>query len=732
MGKADLDGLLEAAVGAVGGSPRPGQQQMAKAVAESLSQGDPLLVEAGTGTGKSLAYLVPAIAHALGRKERRVIVATATLALQRQLVAHDLPLISRALAPELGRAPEFALLKGRNNYVCLNKINSGGEEEAEQDGLFNPKELSEMGRQVLRVREWAEESETGDRDDLAPGVSDRIWGTVSVSSRECLGAGKCPFGQDCFAELARERARSADLVVTNHALLAIDTFDGEIKVLPEHNAVIIDEAHELVSRATGADSGELTAGLAERAARRCHRHIDDLTAQKLDLAAAEFGAELDEIEPGRLNQLPEPLAAALSMLRDAARDAVSALGKNRDKTDEGTRRQAQAAGEQLFELADRILQHSEYDVVWLDRSERSTALRIAPLSVAQQLRHRLFARTPAILTSATLKVGGSFDAVAGTLGLYPSERADRFEGERPDRTAMIEASAPNAADAADNSADDSDESDNSAAASGQSSGGSPAGSSAGSSDPATDHPIPWQALDVGSPFDYPKQGILYTAKHLAAPGRELAEEQFAEIAELIAAAGGRTLGLFSSMRAADAAATEMRFRLDYLGYPILLQGEDSLPQLIKRFTEDPRACLFGTLSLWQGVNVPGPSCQLVIIDRIPFPRPDDPLANARQEAVAKSGGNGFMAVAASHAALLLAQGAGRLIRAHKDRGVVAILDSRIATARYASFLRAGLPTFWPTTDPQTAYAALRRLDEAAKEQEQEQEQELEEGAKPAA
>jgi ATP-dependent DNA helicase DinG len=696
MGKPDLNALLDAAVGAVGGSPRPGQQEMAKAVAEALDQGDPLLVEAGTGTGKSLAYLVPAIAHSLARKERRVIVATATLALQRQLVAHDLPLISEALAPALGRAPEFALLKGRNNYVCLNKINSGGEEEEGQDGLFDPKTVSELGRHVLRVREWAEESETGDRDDLAPGVPDRVWTTVSVSSRECLGASKCAFGQDCFAEAARERARSADLVVTNHALLAIDTFDGEVKVLPDHAAVIIDEAHELVSRATGADSGELSASLAERAARRCHRHTDDATTQKLDLAAAEFGAELDEAEPGRFNQLPEPMAAALAMLRDAARDAVSALGKNRDKGDEGARRQAQAGVEQLFELTDRLLQSGEYDVVWLDRSERITALRIAPLSVAQQLRHRLFARTPAILTSATLKIGGSFDAVASTLGLYPAERADRFEGERPDRTAMIEAVAD----------EDDDESAESA-------------STSATEAEVKDHPIPWQALDVGSPFDYPKQGILYTAKHLAAPGRELAEEQFAEIAELIAAAGGRTLGLFSSMRAADAAATEMRNRLDYLGYPILCQGEDSLPQLIQRFAEDPRACLFGTLSLWQGVNVPGTSCQLVLIDRIPFPRPDDPLATARQEAVARSGGNGFMAVAASHAALLLAQGAGRLIRAQQDRGVVAVLDSRLATARYASFLRAGLPDFWPTTDPETAYAALRRLDEAAKEIEKE-------------
>ena len=701
MGKADLDRLLDTAVEAVGGTARPGQQEMAKAVAASLERGDPLLVEAGTGTGKSLAYLVPAIAHALSRRDRRVVVATATLALQRQLVAHDLPLISEALAEGIGRVPEFALLKGRNNYVCLNKINST-EQDEDQDGLFDPQALSELGRHVMRVREWAQESETGDRDDLTPGVPDRVWGAVSVSARECLGAGKCPFGQECFAEAARERAREADLIVTNHALLAIDTFDGEVKVLPEHDAVIIDEAHELVSRATGADSGELTAGLADRAARRCHRHVDDGITGKLDLAAAEFGAELDEAEAGRFTELPEPLAAALAMLRDAAREAITALGKNRDRGEEGARRQAQAAVEQLFELCDRLLQASEYDVVWLDRTERSTALRIAPLSVAQQLRHRLFARTPAILTSATLKIGGSFDSVAGTLGLYPSERADRYEGPRPPRQRR------GAESTADEAATGADATEPGTADDGQS-------AVAGQQD--EDHPIPWQALDVGSPFDYPKQGILYTAKHLAAPGRELGEEQLSEIAELIAAAGGRTLGLFSSMRAAETAAKEMRLRLDYLGYPILCQGEDSLPQLIGRFAEDPRACLFGTLSLWQGVNVPGPSCQLVLIDRIPFPRPDDPLATARQEAVARSGGNGFMAVAASHAALLLAQGAGRLIRAHQDRGVVAVLDSRLATARYSSFLRAGLPDFWPTNDPEIAYAALRRLDKLAVEQE---------------
>jgi ATP-dependent DNA helicase DinG len=177
MGKADLESLLASAVGAVGGEPRSGQVEMAKAVRRSLEEGDPLLVQAGTGTGKSLAYLVPAIAHCLDRRNRRVVVATATLALQRQLVAHDLPLIARVLAPMLGREPEFALLKGRSNYVCRYKIDGGGDDEGEEV-LFDASAVTELGRQVLRVREWAEETETGDRDDLVPGVNDRVWGAV--------------------------------------------------------------------------------------------------------------------------------------------------------------------------------------------------------------------------------------------------------------------------------------------------------------------------------------------------------------------------------------------------------------------------------------------------------------------------------------------------------------------------------------------------------------------------
>jgi ATP-dependent DNA helicase DinG len=719
MGKADLESLLTTAVGAVGGEPRSGQVEMAKAVRKALADGDPLLVQAGTGTGKSLAYLVPAIAHCLERQNRRVVIATATLALQRQLVAHDLPLIASALAPALGREPEFALLKGRSNYVCRYKIDGGGGDESEET-LFDASAVTELGRQVLRVREWADETDTGDRDDLVPGVNDRVWNAVSVSARECLTAAKCPFGTECFAEAAREHAREADVIVTNHALLAIDTFDSEIQVLPEHDAVVIDEAHELVSRATGANSGELPSGTVDRAARRIRKHVDEKTQLVLEQAGELFREVVESADARRYAQyLPEEIVDALTQVRDAARQAISALARNRDRDrdkgagEEGARRQAQAAIEQVFELSDRMLLCASDDVIWLDRGDRFSSLRIAPLSVAQQLRHRLFARSHVVLTSATLKLGGDFDGVARSVGLYPEERADRMPeaAAQPAKTEQDiqdteRGTEPDAKPV--DTPDGNPDSDEVANAEETESERDSAAETAGAEAESADHPIRWHALDVGSPFDYRKQGILYIARHLDPPGRDgIRPDQLDELAELIDAAGGRTLGLFSSLRAAQSAAEAIPKRLDF---NVLCQGEDSLPQLISRFGESPRTCLFGTLSLWQGVNVPGPSCQLVVIDRIPFPRPDDPLAAARQEAVARNGGNGFMAVAATHAALLLAQGAGRLVRAAGDRGAVAILDSRLATARYAGFLRASLPPFWPTDDPKLVRAALRRLD----------------------
>ncbi|MET8129669.1 MULTISPECIES: ATP-dependent DNA helicase [unclassified Streptomyces] len=656
MTKPSLPELLHAAVTAVGGTERPGQAAMAEAVAEAVDDNSHLLVQAGTGTGKSLGYLVPALAHG-----ERVVVATATLALQRQLVERDLPRTVDALHPLLRRRPQFAMLKGRSNYLCLHRLHEGVPQE-EEEGLFDQFEAaapsSKLGQDLLRLRDWSDETESGDRDDLTPGVSDRAWAQVSVSSRECLGASKCAYGAECFAEMARERAKLADVVVTNHALLAIDAIEGA-PVLPQHEVLIVDEAHELVSRVTGVATGELTPGQVNRAVRRAAKLVNEKAADALQTASEGFERVMELALPGRLEEVPEDLGYALMALRDAARTVISALGSTRDKSvqdEDAVRKQALASVETIHGVAERITQGSEYDVVWYERHDRfGASVRVAPLSVSGLLREKLFADRSVVLTSATLKLGGDFNGVGASLGLAP-------EGTAGDDIPQ------------------------------------------------------WKGLDVGSPFDYPRQGILYVARHLATPGRESSRtDMLDELSELVEAAGGRTLGLFSSMRAAQAAAEELRGRLDK---PILLQGEETLGELIKNFAADPETCLFGTLSLWQGVDVPGASCQLVIMDRIPFPRPDDPLMSARQKAVEEAGGNGFMAVAATHAALLMAQGAGRLVRAMGDKGVVAVLDPRLANARYGSYLRASLPDFWYTTDGNQARRSLAAIDAAAKANEQ--------------
>ena len=260
--------LLAAAVSGIGGAERPGQVAMAEAVERSIRSGEHLAVQAGTGTGKSLAYLVPAVAHALASGSA-VVVATATIALQRQLIDRDLPRLATTLKPLLGQEPEFAILKGRRNYLCLHRLKSGAPEDP-RDVLFDRGATSAVGQQVERVHEWAADTTTGDRDELVPGVDDRAWRQVSVSARECLGAQRCPFGRECYAEQARITAGKASVVVTNHALLAINALES-FPVLPEHDVVIIDEAHDLVNRVTSAASGELSATGVDAAARRVGR-----------------------------------------------------------------------------------------------------------------------------------------------------------------------------------------------------------------------------------------------------------------------------------------------------------------------------------------------------------------------------------------------------------------------------------------------------------------------------
>ncbi|HYZ66715.1 MAG TPA: ATP-dependent DNA helicase, partial [Mycobacterium sp.] len=644
---------LAKAVAALGGSERSGQIEMTGAVARAFDTGEHLAVQAGTGTGKSLAYLVPAIARAVDTDEP-VVVSTATIALQRQLVDRDLPRLADSLTDALPRRPEFALLKGRGNYLCLNKVHNGATSEPEdrpQEELFEPMAASALGRDVQRLIAWSSSTDTGDRDELTPGVPDRSWSQVSVSARECIGVSRCPFGTDCFAEKARDKAGHADVVVTNHALLAIDAMT-DAAVLPEHHLLVIDEAHELVDRVTGVATGELSATSLSVAHRRVARLIDPDLAQRLEATTAVLSSAIHDATPGRIDVFDDEMTTYLTALRDAANKARSAIDTApSDPKAASVRAEAVTALTDISDTASRILDSfvpaipDRTDVVWLDHEDnRGTiraVLRVAPLSVAGLLRGRLFQQTTAVLTSATLTIGGTFEAMAAAWGLAGED-------------------------------------------------------------------VKWRGVDVGSPFEHSKSGILYVAAHLPPPGRDGtgSAEQLDEIQALITAAGGRTLGLFSSMRAAKAAAEIMRDRLDT---PVLCQGEDTTSALVQRFADDAETSLFGTLSLWQGVDVPGPSLSLVLIDRIPFPRPDDPLLTARQRAVAARGGNGFMAVAASHAALLLAQGAGRLLRRIDDRGVVAVLDSRMATARYGGYLRASLPPFWATTDSTRVREALERL-----------------------
>jgi len=645
--------LLGEAVAALGGQERAGQVLMAEAVADALEREQHLLVQAGTGTGKSLAYLVPSLLH-----PERVVVATATLALQHQLVERDIPRLVKAVERP-GLDTSYAVLKGRSNYACLHRAREGAPDD---QGVLVEAPTGSMGAEVLKLREWVEEEAesggTGEKDN-APRHTERVWRQVSVSARECLGRARCVYGEECFAELAKEKAARSKLVITNHSLLAIDVIEG-IPMIPDYDAVVIDEAHELTARITQAATDELSVSEVERAARRAQRYVDGDQATELADAADALADAIAMTPEGRIDQMSTQLGDALVLVRDAARAALGAFPKESDGDVDAGRTQAKGGVQEVFTTSERMAADTAADVLWLngrDASRGGPQLCVAPLQVWAQMRDKLLTEKTVVFTSATLMLGGNFDSVAGSLGLKPSERA----------------------------ADDLPQ----------------------PSDPPSDA-LPWRGIDVGSPFDYRKQAILYVARHLPPPGRDgLGKAQLDEIVDLVDAADGRTLGLFSSRRAAEAAAEEVRARLPHL--TTLAQGEAQLPELARQFVDDPHTCLFGTLTLWQGLDVPGDTCQLVLIDRIPFPRPDDPLMSARQRAADQAGGNGFMQVAATHAALLMAQGAGRLIRTTADKGVVAVLDPRLATARYGGFLRASLPPMWPTEDRALVQGALKRL-----------------------
>jgi ATP-dependent DNA helicase DinG len=628
---------LDAAVTAIGGSPRDGQIEMAEAVANALSDRHHLLVQAGTGTGKSLAYLVPALVHG-----KKVLVATATLALQRQLVERDLPKIKAALDKELKRDISFAIYKGVGNYICLQKMNNAPNDPEAQAVL----EVSSLEADAKRLRAWAQSSgASGDRDD-APDVDRRVWSANSVSGRECMGAEECPSGSKCFAALAKAKAQTADIVVTNHTLLAIEIVDSH-PILPERDAIVLDEAHEFMDRTTQAVTEEITAARVLRAANMARKHMPGKASDALYKASEKFAKALgeyaddlkaDPTRAGRLDKLPAVLEAPLRAVKEgvaAVTALISADAQIIDPNSMAERARVKGALNEISQTATKLLKPGHTHVLWFEPTY--STLYLAPLAVSDVLRGNLLTQTPVIATSATLtdlnKKGGM--------------------------------------------------------------------------DPAN-----LQILDVGSPFDFANQGMLYLPKDLPEPGRDgPSKEVLTELGELIQAAGGRTLALFSSWRGVEAADEHLRDVLAELKLPIITQRRgDSVGPLVDKFAKDEKSILLGTISLWQGIDVPGRTCTLVAIDRIPFPRPDEPVLSARAAEADAAGGSGFMQISLPRAALLLAQGTGRLIRSLDDRGVVAILDSRIVNKRYGSILLNSMPPFWRTSDGAVIKEALRRLD----------------------
>jgi ATP-dependent DNA helicase DinG len=648
---------LDAAVSAIGGKPREGQIEMAEAVANALTDRHHLMVQAGTGTGKSLAYLVPALVHG-----RKVLVATATLALQRQLVERDLPAVVPALEKQLGREITYAIYKGVGNYICLAKMNS---EEPDPDSELLM-EASFLEKDAKRLHAWARSKDvSGDRDD-APEVDRRVWAANSLSGRECVGADTCAWGSGCFAAKAKAKAQTADVVVTNHTLLAIEIVDAH-PILPERDAVIIDEAHEFMDRTTQAVTEELTSARVMRAAAMARKYMPGKLAEAFTNAADSFYDAMNDYgddvkgdfsKQGRLQEIPQSLEHPIRKIRETATAVAQTLNSDEEILEPDAlaeRARVKGAVQEISTIAGKLLKMGDTHVLWYEPT--FSTLYLAPLSVSHVLRSNLLTQSPVIATSATLTVGNGFDAMAKSIGFIVGEDGDQEVKD-------------------------------------------------GDIDPAN-----LQTMDVGSPFDFANQGMLYLPKHLPEPTRDGTSPQvLEELGELIDAAGGRTLALFSSWRGVEAADLHLRSVLKERPISIITQKRgDAVAPLVERFAKDETSVLLGTMSLWQGVDVPGNSCILVVIDRLPFPRPDEPVLAARSALADNAGGSGFMQVSVPRAALLLAQGAGRLIRSIDDRGVVAIMDSRIVTKRYGNILLNSMPPLWRTNDKQVVRDSLSRL-----------------------
>lgn len=622
--------VLDRAVAALGGDERPGQQALAAAIATAIGEGHHLVAEAPTGSGKSLAYLAPAIASG-----KKVVVATATLTLQDQLWSKDLP----HLREHGGVDFTGALLKGRGQYVCRSKLDRARAGQPVLDERPGPT----LERDVERLVRFVASSRTGDFAEVD--VADASRRVASCAPRECPGANKCDDGDDCFAEHARKRANTADVLIVNHALYCAHLASSGA-VLPEHDLVIFDEAHGLADVATTAFGIDLApGGLRQLASRLTGVGVSRGDADPLAAAADALERALAKAD-GRVDPTAGAVADALGSAAERLAGAIPSIDASGDPT--AAAQTTQLAASRLDALR-RLRAPDPDEVVWAERE----TLHLAPIDVSKILGARLFALTPTVLTSATLGGGARFAALTRRLGLDPNADLGPIiihDGEDSDGEEMR---LPG---------------------------------------------LGYVDLTVESPFDFREQAMLYVPRHLPEPrDPKWAEAATAETARLADAAGGRALILCTSRAAVDRMAAALRAETDH---PVLVQGESAKAVLLERFGSEEQSCLVATRSFWTGVDIPGPSCVLVVLDRLPFSRPDDPLAQARRENAERNGGSGFGDVDLPAAALVLAQGAGRLIRARSDRGVVAVLDRRLATAGYRHALLDALPPMRRVVDPE--------------------------------
>ena len=601
---------------------RPGQRQMAEAIERSLASGRHLIVEAGTGTGKTIGYLVPAVLAG-----KRVVVATATKALQDQLAGKDLPFLTEHLPQPF----DWAVLKGRSNYLCLQRLR---ELDTPTEGQLEIDEFAPTTKvEIKRLATWAATSPTGDLAELDWAPTDAATRAVTVSGDECPGRTRCPMGEACFAELARARAAAADVIVVNLHLYGLHVASGGV-LLPDHDVVIVDEAHQLEDVMSDTVGLQIGPGRFTTVAGALRRILDDpkVLAGVADSASAVRDVLGEHVGERLPDPLPSPVQTALidgRMRLDGALTALRSISTDVEDAKQRTLR-ATTLTSRLIEHIDRAIGGRDDDVAFVSGSPEHPRLEVAPLDVGPTLAEGVWSKRTAVLTSATI----------------PSSLATRV-GMKPDAVDVI---------------------------------------------------------DVGSPFDYEHHGLLYCPVDLPDPRSPQREAKaHDEIAALITAAGGRTLALFTSWKAMDAAAAAVR---DRVPVPIITQRDLPKNALVKAFSADEATCLFATAGFFQGVDIPGRTLSLVIIDKIPFPRPDDPLLSARRELL---GSRAFAEIDVPRASMLLAQATGRLIRTATDRGVVAVLDPRLGKASYRWDIVQALPPMKRTRHRAEAEAFLREI-----------------------